>query len=275
MVEFASKGDSEALVKALEAGISPDFKGKEGYTALIIAAHNGHLKCCKLLLARGADPNFEDTKRGTALMAAASAGNPECVSALLAAGAALNARRLVDASNALYFACHAGHTECARLLLEAGAELGWKNSRGLTPLMAVVEGAGRALQGLVHADKKRLESVDKQKDARRRYKACLQVVLRHEPNLETTTINGSTPLIVAAGRSDIDFVRMLLSAGADIEGRSYVGNSALAAAVQVISLSLFLSFFLSLSLFLSFFLSIFLFFSPSLLPLSQRMVRTL
>ena len=58
VIEFASKGQFEKMVQALEENEeSVNSTDCHQHSALFYAALNGHKKCLKELLRRGADPN--------------------------------------------------------------------------------------------------------------------------------------------------------------------------------------------------------------------------
>lgn len=82
----------------LDLGADPNGKDRDGWTALLGAAHGGYPSAVRLLLDRGADVNAKcdcpNSGYGgsTALMLAASKGDLESVEALLGKGADINLR---------------------------------------------------------------------------------------------------------------------------------------------------------------------------------------
>lgn len=60
----------------------PNMQAKDGKTALILAAANGHDEIVELLLEKGADPNIEDNSGKTAFMYASENDHVECVTIL-------------------------------------------------------------------------------------------------------------------------------------------------------------------------------------------------
>jgi hypothetical protein len=102
MVEFGCKflaaardGRASELLELMNAGISVQFTCSEEYdvdwpvgvTALMLAAHGGHVECVKLLLNGSADVDAIDDSGFTALMRAVQKGRVECVRLLVGAGA--------------------------------------------------------------------------------------------------------------------------------------------------------------------------------------------
>ncbi len=91
----ASLGDIGAMEKALDAGADVNgFSPKQGHTALVWAANNGHAPAVAFLLLRGAQPDL-GTKENewTPLMVAASQGHKDSVALLLKGGASTAARK--------------------------------------------------------------------------------------------------------------------------------------------------------------------------------------
>jgi len=74
-----------------------------------------------LLLELGADPRAQDESGWTALMVAAMQGHVRLASMLLASGADLEAKDS-DGRTALLRACGEGHTAMVAMLLERGAD---------------------------------------------------------------------------------------------------------------------------------------------------------
>lgn len=77
-------GSVECLEAILDAGADPNSVGGDpSFTALYVAAAEGHLDCVKLLLARGTNPAAVMDGGETALTIAAKQGHEGCVRALL------------------------------------------------------------------------------------------------------------------------------------------------------------------------------------------------
>ena len=64
---------------------------QEGFTPLILAAFNGHLKIVRLLLDNGSKIDMKDIGGDTALISACSAGHEDIVKLLIYNGADVNA----------------------------------------------------------------------------------------------------------------------------------------------------------------------------------------
>ena len=115
----------------ITAGADVNAKDKDGWTALMPAAGNGHPECVEKLIAHGADVNARSNNGWTALNWAADAGRTECVEKLIAHGADVNAKS-EDGWTALIEAACCGYTECVEKLIAHGADVNAKNNFGWT-----------------------------------------------------------------------------------------------------------------------------------------------
>src|SRR3954467_3042286 len=120
----AQKGDVELAKILLYA--SANLKATTrigGYTPLLIASKNGDAPMIETLTQAGADANATTTNGTTALMLAAAAGKPAAVKALLDHGADVNAREAVKGETALTFAAAFGRADVIRVLTAKGADV--------------------------------------------------------------------------------------------------------------------------------------------------------
>jgi uncharacterized protein len=91
--EAAQRGDADIVRKLLQAGADVHAANPQGKTALLTAARSGSVETVKLLLDRGSNANQKESWRGeTALMLAAAEGHTEVVRLLIAQGANPNIR---------------------------------------------------------------------------------------------------------------------------------------------------------------------------------------
>ncbi|MFB3787321.1 MAG: ankyrin repeat domain-containing protein [bacterium] len=81
------RGDAAAARELVDAGIDIDSRDRHGQTALMRAAHLGHIELAELLISRGADLDVTAKYRLSALMLAVIAGHPEIACMLARAGA--------------------------------------------------------------------------------------------------------------------------------------------------------------------------------------------
>lgn len=91
----AQQGKEDLLQCFIERKVPVDTRwGPDGITPLILAAHDGHFRICKLLLENGAQPNLHNDKGATALHAVVQGTRSIAVAKLLLdSGAELRADR--------------------------------------------------------------------------------------------------------------------------------------------------------------------------------------
>ncbi len=133
MIKEAYRGNIATVKACLERGA--DVNGKleySGWTALMLAAGEGHTKMVEVLLAKGAEVNATDVLKNTALIRAAVNGHTETVKVLLAHGAEVNARG--RGGTALMRAARYGYADTVKVLLAKGAEVNVKSDLGDTAL---------------------------------------------------------------------------------------------------------------------------------------------
>ena len=104
-----------------------------GDPPLLLAAGNGHLACCRLLLEEGADIEQRGVQMDTPLLRAAHNGHYQTVKFLVEQGADVNA---IDngENTALHWASMRGHVEICKYLLECGADRSVKNKQEKLPI---------------------------------------------------------------------------------------------------------------------------------------------
>jgi ankyrin repeat protein len=85
--EMARKGETEALVRYLDAGVPADLTNDRGDCLIMLAAYHGHAGTVRALLDRGAQADRVNDRGQTPLAGAVFKGDTEVVRALLAGGA--------------------------------------------------------------------------------------------------------------------------------------------------------------------------------------------
>ncbi len=116
----ATRTNVEMASALLRAGADPNLTNELGIGPLALAILNGSRPMVTLLLEHKADANVARENGETPLMTAARLGHIDMVKALLVKGAAVNARDKKFGQTALMWA--AGQPEAVRLLLEFGAD---------------------------------------------------------------------------------------------------------------------------------------------------------
>src|SRR5690606_36472576 len=130
-------GDNEMLDEFIQAGFDLNAADDKGYTALILAAYNGHADAVEQLLGAGADACAEDKRGNTALMGATFKGELRIARRLLATECNLDQRNAAGQTPAMYAALfqRGGLMEAMR---ERGADL-----RASDPLGTVLQSPAR------------------------------------------------------------------------------------------------------------------------------------
>lgn len=214
----ALAGDSDAVDKLLQLGLSVDAVDGQGASALLRACGLGHTDVALRLIEAGANIEFAAPTGATCLSAAVSARRDEIVSLLLRYGIDVN-HRLPGGGTALMIAAALGFPEQVEQLLNAGAKADLADEKGITALHAAAQFAFQ------HAESARARGV--------LAALCGQ---RHEPNPRNA--KGQTPLLLMLGaRSDpgtpceagylASLLPLLLDYGADIDAQDERGVSPL------------------------------------------------
>jgi ankyrin repeat protein len=192
----ADRGDKAAVEAFLEAGanIHETTNNMGGETPLLLAAKNGHIGVCKLLLNKGADVNFKGPAGMTALHAAVEAGEEEVVRYLLTVRGIRLGEKAKGGINSLHFAAKAGHLQIFDMLLRTGkvnievqGRTPWPPRSVRTPIMCAVEMGHSAIVRLL--------------------------LMEPHVKVDTQDENGNTILHMAAAHGDEAMLKMILSTG--------------------------------------------------------------
>jgi ankyrin repeat protein len=192
---FVRLSDVDSAKLLIGAGANPTLANRLGVTPLALAAANGDTPMMRLLIDAGANVNDVDIAGETMLMAASRAGTVDAVALLLDRGATVDAKDRNAQGTALMVAVRENQPAVVKLLLERGAQVNAKTRPGAEPrnvLPNSVPGFGHGI-GIVRGGL--------------------------PPRGSRAPIPGAmTPLLYAARDGRVDITRMLLAAGAEIEG---------------------------------------------------------
>lgn len=231
----AASADADLIERLLRAGADPNAGLLSGESPLMVASNRGRLDAAKLLLEYGADPNVKEMSGGqTALMWAAAEQHPEVVDLLIKHKADVNALS-VTGSTPLMFAARQGNAFIADQLINAGARVNdGMTKSGLTPLMIASIGGFEGLARILLDHGANADAIDTSGASVLHHgvtytpsTAILRELLARgaDPNVRLRSAKayegnridpqGATPLLKAAGLSNLDAVTALLDAGAD------------------------------------------------------------
>jgi len=244
VADAVMRGDSVAVRRLLTQKADVSAPQADGATALHWAVYQGDFATVDLLLNNGASVKVANSFGATPLSLAAENGDPAIVKRLLDAGADAN-ERMGNSDTALMMASRTGNVATMQLLLDRGADVNAKETvRGTTALMwAVAQRHPAAVQLLVDrganvsassspAWQERPVSYAKASDPRPSRKRGLFGNQIGPRNMRGTDGGGLTPLVFAARTNDLESVRILLAAGADVNQVTNYGWSPLLVATQ-------------------------------------------
>jgi ankyrin repeat protein len=233
----ARSGSVDAVRALLIRGAKPEARERKSQSALMWAAAEGHAPVVRALLEAGADVNATLDSGFTPFFFAVREGHIEVVRALLDAGVDVNkpllrrdrprgdniyARAPARGTSPIALAVQNGHFELAIALVDAGANPNDVQT-GFSPLHTVTwvrkPDSSDISDPAVPAGSGKLTSLD---FVREIVKRGANVNLRLEkgtPKLNNTSsrvdVEGATPFLLAADRSDVPLMKVLLELGAD------------------------------------------------------------
>ena len=252
LVEAVHARDAARVRALLKEGADPKAAQPDGATALAWAAHWNELEIADLLIGAGADANAANELGVTPLMLAAENGSAPMVTRLLAAGADA-ARARSSGETSVMMAARVGNLDVVRLLVDGGGDVNAKTTRGHTALMwAAAEKHAPVTRFLVERGADVRARTASRTPPNRNYagRDDSQVAKGPRPVLkEREALNpefrrdllrsregpraegGFTPLLYGVLSGDIDTVRVLLDAGADVNETAADGATPLVLAV--------------------------------------------
>jgi uncharacterized protein len=235
----ARSGKVEAVKALLVRGARHDARERRGQTALMWAAAEGHAAVVRALVEAGADINVTIDSGFTPFLFAVREGHIDVVRALLEAGANVNQplRRREKTpggpvDSALYkagrntppliLAVQNGHFELAIALVEAGANPNDVVS-GFTPLHTLTwvrkPDSSDVSDPSTPVGSGRMTSLQFVREIVKRGADVNLRLDKDTPKLPNTSSRidseGATPFLLAADRSDVPLMRVLIEMGAD------------------------------------------------------------
>jgi ankyrin repeat protein len=236
---------AELLVKA---GANVRVANRNGATPLSLAATNGDADMIALLLNAGADANEKLPYGKTPLMFAAHNGNPAALKVLIDHGADVNAKESLRGTTALMWAADESHAPAVTFLIDHGADVKMRSApaaRGRGPALgkagdprkdrtATTAGGGGAVPPPLPlpsaAELAKLTLAEREALAQKQAAARFQAQQEYQNG--PTDGGQLTALVYSARSNDLDSVKVLLAAGADINQTTGYGWSPLLVATQ-------------------------------------------
>ncbi|KDE76767.1 ankyrin repeat protein [Aspergillus oryzae 100-8] len=247
-LSYAAGNGHEAVCKLLlENGAEIESKGSYNRTPLSYAAENGHKIVCKLLLESGAELESKDSYNRTPLSYAAENGYEAVCKLLLENGAEIESKT---------------HQAIARLLIDNGADVNLSGSNGRTPLSLAAERSNDHIIMMLLEKGAAVEAKDNTGRTPLSWAAessrnenSIRILLERGAEIESKDDAGRTPLSWVAGRckpdaydfydtsimdalgisdgeNDMNIIKMLLQAGANVESKDINGRTPLSWAAQ-------------------------------------------
>lgn len=232
------KRDLKMYKMLIDAGANVNLKDIFGHTPLMAAAKSKkNAEVCSFLINAGADINAGDNYKGTALMKAIE--KPNICTVLINAGADINAQD-INGETALMKAAAEGSKEVCSLLIGSGADLNLQDHKKRTAIrhvetelgrgkcywMLIVAGAHDNLQpfydainGAAHTDPILKKMIDEEKHTWDETGFYRRRTLREL-------------LIQASKKGNLEYCKLLIRAGADINYQSELQGTALICGVK-------------------------------------------
>jgi len=257
------RSDKAIVDLLIRAGANPKVANRDGSTPLWLASVNGDAAIIAALLKAGADPNEQLPLGRTPLMVASRTGNVDAIKVLLDHGANVNAKETLRGTTALMWAADEGHAAAIQLLVEHGADVKAQSNpaeRGRGPALgksndprkqvaalaaALAAGISTPQLGAVGTTSL-VPTVPGRAGARGRGKTSTGGAAEGVDDTDDAAATfgfgfgkpapkdggGLTPLVYAVRSDDLDSVKALLAAGADINQVTGYGWSPLLVATQ-------------------------------------------
>lgn len=235
-------GHTSSAVALIEAGANIESLDDDGDTALLacVLIEQPAIGAMEALIAAGADVNAQRKNGSTALLVACERGWPEPAKILLNAGAKIDLPHNGGRSP-LFVALFKGNDDIVQLLLRRGADTNLVDAEGDTPLLATMLVPPPSIKNV-----ELLLDSGADVDARRRngctslfiacqkgYMDVARLLVARGASPVLASVSGTTPLIIAAGRGNVEAVEMLLELkGVDPNAIDNDGDTALLSATM-------------------------------------------
>ncbi len=209
---------------------TPDRLGKY---PIHTAADEGNVEIAKLLLEAGADVNVGDKAGQTPLIIAAEKSNLDMVKALLDAKADVKATDHIGGTALLWAAGRAKNPEVLTVLIDAGSDVNVKDTNGWTPLhWAAAIGDPKNVELLISkkVDVNIPDQLSKDTPLMRAVRTgnveSVRAILGAGADVNAVNRLGATALLLAASNGPIEKLKAVVGAKPQLDARDSQGNSA-------------------------------------------------
>lgn len=244
LMKACAKNDANFAKLAIENGADVNFKDKNGFTPLMLAANFGNTEMVKLLAQKNADLKAESNNGDTALSLAEAKGHaeivtflkkriekdrpkPEAVEASKEPAPAASekpaakqeakkeevapevAQKMNEDMMRAILRCD---LDAARDLINRGADINYQNKSKNTPLLLAVN---------------------------QNWSEMARFLIERKADVNKTDESGQTAIMVTAAKGNLDIFQLLMQAGADINGKNTGEVTTLAYAAQGGNLNIF------------------------------------
>ncbi|CAG8537801.1 10627_t:CDS:2 [Paraglomus brasilianum] len=222
--EAAIIGRLSLMKLCVEHGVQIDLQDVYGRRSLHYVAMYGHSEATSYLLLAGASVSSFDNDGFSPLIYAITNGNTECVKILLDNKASIMPQNEGD-HIPLSLACQYGHKDIAMLLLDKGAKI-IPDAEGLSPLHLSCREGHHELAKLLTEKGALLDTPDKYNGwtpifyaASEGHIGCVKVLLTAGCQVNITDELGNTPIYYAAWEGHIECINLLSDAGGRAESQ--------------------------------------------------------
>lgn len=199
--EIITKGTTDQISHILKHGLHPDTRVHDGMPLLVMAAYSGRLEMVYTMLQHGANPNAAQSPGITALSVAAATNNVHMLDLLVSNGADINFRA-EQGDSILMLACSQNAIDTVQVLLALKANPNIPDFNGVTPLIYTIA---------------RCETPS----------VICRMLLEHGADPNIAMKDGTTALMAAVLRDDVECARLLLNFGANVSAKDASGKTAL------------------------------------------------